>query len=304
MLNQKGFTLLEMLTAMAVTTIVGAAGYTFFNRSFDFTMVHSKKNEMQREIRIAADMIVRDIRGAGFGVINPLDKENNFDAAAGFTMLTSNNNFDPDPDGVANQLDRIAISGAFQLVGRLSAAAAQGANTLVVTPLAGTNPTAPSINGQIVTINGFFTAAVTNVAGPNAAGDYTLTLATTLDRTYTTLNDVSVVQNIVYNVVPAGPGLDLVRTVGAGASSVIASGIEDFQIAYLLNDGTVANTLVGAVASVRAVRVSILARNANPDGAATISTRPVLEDHAAGAAADNFHRRMITRVVEIRNSAT
>lgn len=287
---------------MAVTTIVGAAGYSFFDNSFNFTMVHSKKSEMQREIRIAADMIVRDIRAAGYGVINPLAGGKNHLAAAAFPMLTSNNNVDPDPNGVVNQLDRIAISGAYQFVGTLSAIAPQGATTVVVTPLAGTDPNNPSIDGLTVTLNGFFTANITNIAGPDGLGNYTLTLDTTLDRNYSTLNGVSVLQNIIYSVAPNGAEPALFRTVGAGVPSVIASGIEDLQIAYLLNDGTVVNNPGASASPVRAVRVSILARGSNPNGNAMISTRPIVEDHAAGITADNYHRRLITRVVEIRNT--
>jgi len=285
---------------MAVTTIVGMAGYGFFNNSLNFTVTHSRNSEMQRETRTAIDMMVREIRSAGYGVLEPLSGGTHA-AAATFPTIIPSNNVDPDPDGVANQLDRIAISGGFQMIGTLSVSAAGGSNTIVVTPLAGTNPTNPTLVGRTITLNGFFTAAVSEVTGPDGSGNYTLTLNASLERTYSRSNTVAALQQITYSVAPSGSESALWRNDGA-FNQVIASGIEDFQVAYLLADGTVVDNPTGNPSSpIRGVRVSLLARGADQSAAATISTRPAIEDHAAGTTPDNYHRRQITRVVEIRN---
>ncbi len=297
-MNQRGFTLLELLTAMAVTTVVSAAGYTFFNNSYNFTLVHSRNNEMQRESRVAIDLMVRDIRNAGFGVLDPLTGAVH-PAAAAFPVITSGNNVDNDPSGVANMLDTISISGGYRLVGTLNVAAAGSATTVVLVPLAGTNPTNPSIVGNTVTIDGFYTSTVTAVTGP-IAGAYTLTLGAPLNRAYRTGNTVSILQQINYRVALNGAEPALWRNDGV-SSQVIASGIEDLQLAYFLDDGSIVNNPVGALSPIRGVRVSLAARGQNPNGDALISTRPALEDHAVGATADAYHRRLITRVVEIRN---
>jgi len=296
--SQKGFTLIELMIGMAVTTIVGMAGYSFFNNSLNFTVTHSKKAEMQRETRTAVDMIVREIRSAGFGILDPLSGGTHT-AAAGFSTITPGNNADPDPEGVANQLDNISIGGGFQMIGTLNVSAPEGANTIVVTPLAGTDPTNPSIVGRAITLNGFFTATVGNVSGP-VGGNYTLTLNTSLDRAYSKLNSVAGLQQITYTVAPFGGESALWRNDGA-FNQVIASGIEDLQFGYLLADGTVVNDPTLNPSPIRGVRISLLARGADKSPTATISTRLAIEDHAAGLAPDNFHRRQITRVVEIRN---
>ncbi len=298
-MKQKGFTLIELMIGMAVTTIVGMAGYSFFNNSLNFTVTHSNKTEMQRETRTAIDMMVREIRGAGYGVLDPL-AGGSYPSAAGFSTITSMNNVDPDPQGGANKLDRISVSGGFQMIGTINVAAPQGATTIVVAPLAGTNPTNPNIIGRTITLNGFFTASVTALAGPDAGGNYTLTLNAPLARAYSNLTIVAGIQQITYAVAPFGGDFALWRNDGA-FNQVIASGIEDLQLAYLLSDGTVVNNPAGNPSPIRGVRVSILARAADKSSTATISTRPAIEDHAAALAPDNFHRRQITRVVEIRN---
>ena len=52
----------------------------------------------------------------------------------------------------------------------------------------------------------------------------------------------------------------------------------------------------------RAVRVTLVARSVGQlVGAGTVSTRPQIEDHAAGTA-DNYRRRILRAMVEMRNT--
>ncbi len=297
-MNQKGFTLIEMMIATVITLMVGAAGYTFFINAFNFSVVQSGNTEMQRETRIGIDMMVREIRNAGYGVIEPLTGGIH-DSAAAFSVFSSGNNADLDPDGVANKIDRISISGGFQLVGTLTLAGTEGATTITVTPLAGTDPTNPTIDGLTVTLNGFHTANITDVAA-DGLGNYILTLDLPLNRNYSASTSVSILQTVTYSVAPFGTEPALWRNDGT-FNQVIASNIEDLQFAYLLNDGTMVDNPLALTSPVRAVRVSLLARGKDPEGSARISTRPAIEDHAAASTADAHHRRLITRVVEIRN---
>ncbi len=297
-MSHKGFTLIEFMIAMAITSVVSAAGYSLFSHSLNFTLLQSSRNEMQQEIRIASDIMARDIRNAGFGIINPLTKTPHA-AAAAFPTLTSGNNASPDPDGTANQLDTISISGAYRVVGVLDVLGASNALTVNISPLAGTDPTNPSIVNGVVTIDGFYTNRVTDVL-PAGGGIFTLTLNAPLNRDYAQGNTVSILEQITYSVAPNGLESALWRSDGVN-NEVIASGIEDFQIAYLLNDGTIVNNPGGAVSPLRGVRLSLSARRADPKDTSLISSRPASEDHAAGAGVDLFHRRSMTRIVEIRN---
>ncbi len=291
--------MIELMIAMGVSSVVVLAAYTFFSNSLNFTLLQSANNEMQQEIRIASDIMAREIRNAGFGIIKPLTKTPHPAAGAFPTITTSGNNASPDPDGLANQLDTISISGAYRIVGTLDVLGVSNALTVNIAPLAGTDPTNPSIVGRVVTIDGFYTDLVTDVVALGG-GIFTLTFNNPLNRDYAQGNTVSILERITYVVAPNGGESALWRSDGVN-NEVIASGIEDLQIAYLLNDGTIVNNPGGALSPVRGVRLSLSARRADPNDTARISSRPALEDHTAGAAADRFHRRSMTRVVEIRN---
>lgn len=316
-MNAKGFTLLELLIATVISIVVSAAGYTFFTNSFNFSVVHSRNMEMQRETRIAIDLMGREIRNAGFGVRNPLASNEVHPAATAFPIITANNNADPDPSGVANQIDRIALWGGFQQVGTLTCAvtpcanpvAAEGATQILVQPAAGTDPTNPTVAGATITLEGFYVGTVTAISGPNGNGAYTLTLGSALNRDYSQNNSVLRLQQIVYSAaVPAGETEPVLFRSDDGVlpGQRVASGIEDLQFAYLLNNGTVVHNpgavAVTAIPAIRAVRIGMLARAQSPNRQVnSVSTRPALEDHAAGTAADRFHRRLIRKVAEVRN---
>lgn len=316
-MNAKGFTLLELLIATVIAVVISAAGYTFFTNTFNFSVVHSRNIEMQRETRIAIDLMSREIRTAGFGVRNPLASNEIHPAATLNPIITAGNNVDPDPSGVASQLDRIALWGGFQQIGTLTCAvppcanpvAAEGANQILVQPTAGTDPTNPTVVGATVTLEGFYVGTVAAIAGPNGNGAYTLTLGSPLNRDYSQNNSVLRLQQIVYSVaVPGGETEPVLFRSDDGVlpGQRVASGIEDLQFAYLLSNGTAVND-PGAVAatsipSIRAIRIGMLARGQDPSqNANSVSTRPALEDHAAGGAADRFHRRLIRKVAEVRN---
>ena len=306
-MNKRGITLIELLVALAITGIVSAAGFTFFNNTFNFSVLHKRTIDMQREGRVSIDILSREIRNAGYGMIDPLVGT----LRGSVSLIQAGNNVDPDPDGTAGRLDRITLVGGYQGVGTLSAAAANGATQITIGFIAGVNP-ADLVN-KTITIEGFYYGTVLS----QVAATSTFNISPALNRAYSAVNSVATVQRIVYRVaIPAGETEPaLLREVDFNndgavdttvADSVIASGIEDLQFAYLLTDGTEVNSppaivLPPAGAQIAAVRVSLLARGLDPKAAATPSTRQALEDHTVGAAADRYHRRLITKVVEVRN---
>ena len=302
-MNERGFTLIEMMVAVGITLVITLAGYTFFNNTFNFSILHSRTAEMQRETRVAMDIMSREIRNAGFGIVEPLTGV----IQGTVSPIQASNNVDAAPDGTANQLDRITVVEGYETIGALNAVAAAGATTITMTPSTGVNPTSPSIVGSTITLEGFYTGVVTAVSGGPAV--YTLTLNSPLNRAYTGLNAVTLVRTITYHVgVPAGATEPvLYRNANDGnGDQIIASGIEDLQFAYLLSNGTETWTPTAVtpptVPDIRAVRISLLARALDPNSKATqISTRQALEDHAGAATADRYHRRLVTKVVEVRS---
>lgn len=306
-MNKRGITLIELLVALAISGFMVATGFTFFNNTFNFSIVHKRRMDMQRESRIAIDILSREIRNAGYGMIDPLAGT----LRGSVSLIQAGNNVDPDPDGTAGRLDRITLVGGYQGVGTLSAAAANGATQITISFMAGVNP-ADLVN-KTITIEGFYYGTVlSQVAATN-----TFNITPALNRSYSAVNSVATVQRIIYRVaIPPGETEPaLLREVDFNndgvvdttvSDQIIAFGIEDLQFAYLLTDGTEVWTPPAIVlprtgAQIAAVRVSMSARGMDPNAAATPSTRQALEDHAAGAAADRYHRRLITKVVEVRN---
>jgi len=86
--NKKGFTLVELLVAIAISGIVAGAIFTAFQSQQKSYLIQDQVTEMQQNLRAAMDFMVREIRMAGysqgapgFGItdICPRDKTYNVD---------------------------------------------------------------------------------------------------------------------------------------------------------------------------------------------------------------------------------
>lgn len=92
---------------------------------------------------------------------------------------------------------------------------------------------------------------------------------------------------------------------GSGGE-IIAEDIEDFQCAFIMEDGTEINDrdlLDAEIADVRMIRINVLGRTAHEHtqrGGEFTGNRPAIEDNPAGPT-DNFRRRQLTVTVKVRN---
>ena len=66
----KGFSLLEMMIAMALGLVVLAAAVQLFSKGVDATWTVSQRAEMQQDFRAAANMLTKDVSMAGSGMGN------------------------------------------------------------------------------------------------------------------------------------------------------------------------------------------------------------------------------------------
>jgi len=66
----RGFTLMEMMIAMALGAVVMAAAVQMFSKAVSATFVVSQKAEMQQDFRAAATMLTKDASMAGSGMGN------------------------------------------------------------------------------------------------------------------------------------------------------------------------------------------------------------------------------------------
>lgn len=108
--NDQGFTVLEILVASAVGTIVLLGLYLLLETSHNTSSRGQQKLDIQQAARAGLDTMVRDLRTAGSGVPNPLDYTN---PPAAFTAGTADSiSFLADPLNANTVLTANASSGS------------------------------------------------------------------------------------------------------------------------------------------------------------------------------------------------
>jgi prepilin-type N-terminal cleavage/methylation domain-containing protein len=276
--KQSGFSLAELMVAMVLGIILIGAVYNTYMAQTRSYNVQEQVAEMQQTARVAMDMILRDVRMAGY-------------QAAGFTVPNSNAivaiNSSTDPDGIIAS-DNQGLSTT------LTANASAGAGSITVMSVDpnGDGTVDFSQNAGVIISDGVRTQGftITGVAGT------VLTLSGSLAKAYLAANTV-VVPAVVYDVV----GTDLRRN-----GLVLARNIEDLQFAYVFADGDQANApndtdgdATNNPADIRSVRIDLLVRSDRVDPDFN-GARPALEDHGVGPT-DHYRRRLLTTVVSVRN---
>ena len=64
--NQKGFTLIELMVAMAIASVLMAGIYTFYHNQLKTHITQQEMVDMQQDARAAMYMMTREIRMAGY----------------------------------------------------------------------------------------------------------------------------------------------------------------------------------------------------------------------------------------------
>lgn len=318
-INNKGFTLIEILVSLAILGIVLAGIYSVYTMQHKSYIVQEQVAEMQQSERAALQMITRDIRLAGLGLACQQAGIILTEDANGSGAL--NNGEDINGDGLLTTFgnglgydgsDTIAV--AYYVFNPLSAA---GGNT---TTAANFDFAVP--NFQVIDATGFTATEGENLViiyNQNNLCNYATVAITNVDVALGTLNydTVRAIENLPGG---AGPGFSsgdrvrrlrtnegggtiiyrignpdgytlyrIVRTTGAPVVQPLADNIEDLQIAYGfdINDNGVIeepaewfNTPAGQdMTRLREIRVTLVARTTREDPAYNIGTRPVVEDH-------------------------
>lgn len=330
-MKNKGFTLIEMMVGVALVGFVSLMAYTFYINTFQFQVMQENQKNMQIRLQLAMNLLVSDIRAAGFGVIDPLDRGDD----RGTTVVCPGvlpGILRAPPlvricipvtagSGGAAASDTITLAARDIFVGTLASATPVGVvvSTITVNPPSGGNLGAIPID-DFITIGGFFSTRVADVDGN------VITMRTALGRNavYPEGLDVYTVKQIRYSIAanPLPPGnLALFRQVCPNppdvcpdplAADLVADGIEDLQLQYYPTGKTLGGAIIpvvevnnpndaaGLLVAFTAVKVSLIAQFADPDPNFTGGARPGLADRAAGLA-DNFRRAVLTRVVELPN---
>ncbi len=325
--RERGFSLIELMIALAMFSVVSLAGFTVLTSGQQNSSMNDEVVKMQQNARLALELISRDVRMAGFG--NPTDPSVVPLAANGCSSIITPTNSSTGPDS-------IAIITVDQVIGRLTADA-PGASPTTLT----LDSTTGLANGDVITLDGVFTTGVT------------VTNSTTL-----TFNPPSgswpssIKAPMVFNGA-AGTGTQVVRLACVKYSVdttkrqllrdgvAVVDGIEDLQLAYgvdadgdgkiddLSGNGSIdcldliPNNLAHAVTNsvgcsgtpgttvstpaasatpttVRLVRISVVARANRIDATFLSSSAVSVEDHDI-ANLTGYRRRVMTRTVSLRD---
>ncbi len=67
-LCERGFTLVELMISIVISSVIVAAGYTILTTTHKATISNERAVGTQQNIRVAMELIARDIKQAGFGM--------------------------------------------------------------------------------------------------------------------------------------------------------------------------------------------------------------------------------------------
>ena len=271
MKNEKGFSMIELLIAIAMAAGVAMAGYAIFSSSGWSQKIQEDVAEAQQNIRIAADRLSKDIRVAGFGLPDPPfslcfnvgDNDTSCDGddiplTAPITVVNSTTGFDTitllgveeeemwlDVDGDCSNTDTNQNNNCnLPDVDDPTTSHPTGSLTLNVT---GDDSDAIdklfsggafNNNKRYISIGGTYFATLSNAVDAGMRATLTIqTPATGLDRAYRDGTPVYIIRVVRYTINTALTGCSatnpcLAREDFASTNEVLAENIEDMQFAY------------------------------------------------------------------------
>jgi prepilin-type N-terminal cleavage/methylation domain-containing protein len=267
--SSKGLSLVELLVALVVSSILMAAVYRTFISQQKTYVVQEQVVDMQQNVRVAIGRMMREIRMAGFGPASAILPNATFGAktlnnvitvgtpAGGLTIITAGGTttISEDPT-VANQIKVTSLKDS------------QG-NDLFNTG-----------DRKYISVGGLETRQITAVD----TGTKTLTLNSNLIQNPKQDTTVIALRAVSYQL----SGLSLTRdeNLGGGAAPV-ADNIANLQFQYLDGNGAIIADPVANAANIRVVSVTVTARTSQVD-----------PDYKDGG---GYRTRTITSNIRVRN---
>jgi type IV pilus assembly protein PilW len=315
----RGFSLIELMIAVAIFSIISLAGFTVLSSGARNAAMNDETVKIMQNVRMAMDLVARDIRMAGYG--NP--------PTPSAVPLTANNcTFMLNPTNSSTGPDSISLITIDQVVGRLTADVSGATPTQITLD----SVTGLAVN-DVISIDGIFTSTVNGIN----TGANTVTLASPGILTPVTFNGAPNTGTQVVRLTCVNYSVDTTKNQLLRNGVPVADDIEDLQLAYGVDangDGiiddqngnnivdcldlipnalvqTVANTVgcagTGGVSTVpldpttiRMVRISLVGKASKPDPSYTANSALAVEDHNIPAVSQ-YRRRVLTRTVSLRD---
>ena len=291
--ENRGFTLIELMMALAISAILVGGTYSIFISQQRTYILQDQVVGAQQDARAALIIIARDIRMAGM-----LTGFDGFSVNGASEAITpTNSDSGPDQIRVVFAAEEFAVSGGSVTVNTVS--------DNDVTLSANASEFFDNSQKRYVAFEG-----ESHVYQISSVSSSTLTL-TESPPEY--LDDFSArifrVRAITYTI----SGNSLYRNNGEEtqilAGAINQSEVEDLQIAYQVEgntswiyDETTSSWPTGkSNEDIRVVRISLVVRTPVEDTDDQSYSRPALEDRAASGTQDGYRRRIYTTVVKLRN---
>lgn len=312
--KNKGFTLIELMIAMAIVSLVMTAIVSAFISQQDSYDTQEQVAVMQQNGRAAMSAFSLDVRIAGFGIGSV--STSYYDTSGGgatayLQAITSYNNYSngtdridicySDPSCTAAIIDDMPDSSAILKVDTVSGFA--DGDLVIIT-----NGTDASIL-EVTTVNTASLILQHNSGGDtiNPPGGHNIFPS----GGYPPGSKLFKVRIKSYDIDFSDPSHPMMRMdpdgpLGNGAFQPFADNIEDLQFTYIFSDGDEANSADDTDGDdtndhndIRAVRINVLARTGRVMKHFA-GNRPAIEDNAAGAT-DQYRRRLLTSIIKVRN---
>jgi prepilin-type N-terminal cleavage/methylation domain-containing protein len=286
--SKKGVTLIELLIALVISTVLIAGIYRMFIHQQMTYATQEQVADMQQNVRVAINRMVREIRMAGYGGKNENTGGTNDIIKTFGNVNTYTNVINPENDVVEDGItyDRITVVAAYGSIGKLSADANANDDKVTV-DYDGSSPFATkNTKKRYLCLNGLnnYEIDMDNVTGDQVP----LKTGTKLLENHLKGEPVLLVKAITYGLRMSNGAPVLYRNENTdGGRQPVAENIESLGLLYTLVDGTQTDAPADP-RRIRGVTVNITARTENRD--------PDL-----AKVGDGYRRRTVTTYIDMRN---
>jgi len=323
--NNSGFTLLELLVAIALGMVILAGLFRTFKVQQDSYVIQDQVSAMQQNLRAAMYMITRDLQMAGYYTNfdrnnrqmdwNDLDGDSNpaNNMETGRPLILAVNNV-PAGTGVniKDATDLIVIVKASTQEGRLLASGESASGSSI--SLSSWNLDSESgddLNTTGSTVKKYGVLVKNDLSYAELFHlDNSGNITPPLTENYTVDDRIHRADIIIYKVddtIPTRPCLVRKNLGSDNGYQVIAENIDNLQFRYLLNDGTWVNDPTGNQTRVRAVEVFLIGRTASPQrgyidtSTYTFGTGGTPETYTPAGDDRTYRRKTLTSLIKTRN---
>jgi len=317
-LTDQGFTLVELMVAMAISLVVMGAIFLTFKSQQDSYIIQAQITATQQNLRSAMYMLTRDIQMAGYYTNfdtdtytrdwDDLDGDNEIIRPL---IFSRNNVADGGGDNIKDNTDVIVIVKASSNFGVLGANDSASGNTITLVTLgvgSGTGQIDLNDAGKrfgVMVRSDLSRAEFFEI--PTGTGGPPFSTVQSFLQTYDEGDLIFRADVIIYRVDEnaTNPSLRRRNFGQDNGYQVVAENIDNLQFRYLLNDGDLvdADDIKFNPPNVRAVEISLLARTANTNrGYTDTNTYNIGDVNYTPVAPDNqYRRKLLCSTVKTRN---